>query len=213
MRPPFKTAGAIVAILAAGLLAAPVLAGEWTVIRQTGTVAYAFDGTCTDNPDGTTSCDGQSIDVFEGRLRLPGEPTRRGERVCYSEYSQTFDSSSGAFVAHHALFGCAFDAGTLDADKLSLIELEPTVVELTALECDASLCTESPAGSTIVEGRWTGVGPISSQKSKYRFDDGSCIQVNADKGSQRAATFVGSIASSDALMIEGTFTFRTTCPF
>jgi hypothetical protein len=213
MRPPFKTAGAIVAILAAGLLAAPVLAGEWTVVRQAGTQAYAFVGTCTDNPDGTTSCDGQSINVFEGRLQLPGEPTRRGEQVCYSEFSETFDPSSGAVVAYHALFGCALDAGTLDADRLTLIELEPTVVELTAMECDASTCTESPAGSTTVEGRWTGVGPISSQKSKYRFDDGSCIQVNADRGSQRAASFVGSIDATEALMSEGTFTFRTTCPF
>ncbi len=78
--------------------------------------------------------------------------------------------------------------------------------------CDPSGCTESDGGSITVNGTWTGVGPTISQRGRFRLDDGTCIQVNADKSKSRQATFEGSIDTLDARLGRGSFTFKTTCP-
>jgi len=213
MRSRFKPASVVLAILAALLIAAPVAAASpWVTFKQSGTSAFAFNGECTENADGTVTCESQSIDVFEGTVKQSGERTRSEERVCYSEFTDTFDPQTGEGESS-GVFGCTFDAGTLTIDNLTSITLAPTVIELTALECDSSGCTESPAGSITVHGTWTGVGPTVTQKSRFTFDDGTCIQVNADRGSFRQATFEGSIEATQAMMGEGTFTFRTSCTF
>jgi hypothetical protein len=215
MRSGFRPASVILTILVTITLAAPAAAASpWTTVKQSGTNAFAFTPqSCTDNADGTITCEGTSVDVFEGTIKQSGEPTRRGEQACYSESSFTFDPDTGEPVASRSLFGCALDAGTLTVDNLTSISLAPTVIELTEVVCDESTCTESPGGTTTVEGTWTGVGPITSHKGKFRFDDGSCIQVNADKGSSRQASFEGSLEAQDARIGQGSFTFRTTCSF
>lgn len=214
MRSGFRPASVIIAILATIALAAPVSAASpWMTFKQSGTNAFAFNGDCTDNGDGTMTCEGQSVDVFKGTIKQSGEPTRKGEQVCYSEHSDTFDADTGEPIESHFVFGCTFDAGTLTIDNLTSVALAPTVIELTAVDCDPSGCTESAAGSTTVEGTWTGVGPTSSQKGKFKFDDGTCIQVSADKSTSREAVFEGSIEADLAMIGQGTFTFRTSCTF
>jgi hypothetical protein len=214
MRKGFRLAGAVAALLTALVVATPVAASSpWTVFNQTGTNAYAFGYECSDNPDGTMTCDGQSIDVFEGKLHEAGEPNRPTEQTCYGEFNETFDPNSGELIDYHALFGCTFGAGTLTVDGLTTITLEPTVIDLVAIECDATECTETPDGSTVVHGVWTGVGPTFSQKGKNRFDDGSCLQVNAERSSFRGGSFEGSFEATEAQLHQGTFTFRTDCPF
>lgn len=82
------------------------------------------------------------------------------------------------------------------------------------IECDESFeCTETPAGSTTVYGTWTGVGPVMSQKGRFTWDDGTCVQVQADKGSFREASFTGSFDAQFAQISSGRSTFRTTCVF
>ncbi len=213
MRPHFRLASAIVALMAAILVAAPVAASSpWTVYGQTGTNAYAYNGDCTDNGDGTVTCSGESLDVFEGKLHEAGLPNRATEQTCYSQYTETFDPNGEDSIDYHALFGCTFSAGALSADHLDTITLAPTTIELTAIECDAAKnCTESPGGSTVVAGTWTGVGPTYSQKGRSRFSDGACIEVYADRSSFREASFEGSIAAIGAQIHVGTFTVRTDC--
>lgn len=213
MRPHFRLASAIVAFMAAILVAAPVAASSpWTVYGQTGTNAYAYGSECTDNTDGTTTCHNRSIDVFEGKLHEAGMPNRTTEQTCYSEYTETFDPNTWDTTDYHALFGCTFDAGALGTDHIATITLAPTTVELTAIECDAEKnCTETPAGSTVVSGTWTGVGPTYISKAKDKFGDGSCIEVDADRSSFRDASFDGSIAATGAQIHVGTFTVRTDC--
>lgn len=58
---------------------------------------------------------------------------------------------------------------------------------------------------------WTGTGPIFSHKGKSRFDDGTCVQVNADKTRSREASFDGSIEAQWATIGDGSFTFRSNC--
>ena len=213
MRSRFKPASVVLAILAAIILAAPLAAASpWVTFKQSGTSAFAFTGDCTENPDGTVTCTSESITVFEGTIKQSGEPTRKGDQICYGESSDTFDPNTGEGESQGS-FGCTFDAGTLTIDDLTSITLAPTVIELTAFDCDPSGCTESPGGSTIVDGTWTGVGPIFSHKGKFKFDDGTCVQVNADKGQFRQASFEGSFEATDASMGEGSFTFRTNCTF
>lgn len=213
MHPRLRIMSAVVALGAALLIAMPVSAtSQWTTSSQAGISAFASNQTCTDNPDGTVTCQGQSITVFEGSTKASGEPTRKGEQACYSEFAETFDPTTGEGQAH-GLFGCALDARTLVSDGLTSITLAPTVIELSAFECNATGCTESPAGSATVDGEWTGVGPILSQKGKFKFDDGACVQVNADKGRFRQASFQGSIDATEASIADGSFTFRTNCSF
>jgi hypothetical protein len=215
MRSHFRPASVILAIVSAIVLAAPVAAtSPWTTFKQSGTNAFAGSTECTDNGDGTVTCEGESLDVFEGTMKASGEPNRTGEQACYTEFSDTFDQNTGEPIESHVVFGCALDAGTLTVDDLTSIALAPTVIELTAVDCDASDCTESEGGATTVDGTWTGEGPIFTQKSKFRFDDGTCMQVSADKSRSREASFEGSIDDPQfAMMAEGTFTFRTSCGF
>ena len=213
MRSRYKPASVVLAILAALLIAAPVAAANpWQTFKQSGTNAFVFAQVCTENPNRTVTCEGESLDIFEGTTRQSGQPTVSGERVCYGQFTDTFNPRTGEGESS-GVFGCTLDAGTLTIDNLTSITLAPTVIELTALDCDSTGCTESPAGTITVHGTWTGVGPIVTQKGRFTFDDGTCIQVNADRGSFRQATFDGSIAATQAMMGEGTFTFRTSCAF
>ena len=75
MRPRSRLASAIVALMAAILVAAPVAASSpWTTSKQSGTSAFAYNEACSDNADGTVTCEGQSVNVFEGTIRESGEP-------------------------------------------------------------------------------------------------------------------------------------------
>jgi hypothetical protein len=214
MRSGFRSASLIIAILAALTIAAPVAAAnQWTVSRQSGTNAFAYNDSCLDNPDGTVMCAGQSLNVFEGRIVEPGMPTSSGEQVCYSDQRLTFDPTTGEIRDSESRFGCARTAGKITIRKLNSLTLAPTVVELTEAVCDATQCTETPAGSITVYGTWIGAGPTLSQSGRFRFDDGTCIQVHAEKSKTRLASFEGSIDSIDARIGTGTFVFKTTCPF
>jgi hypothetical protein len=214
MRSRSRPTSVTLAILATIILVMPVAAADpWVTFKQTGTNAFAFSSECTDNPGPTVTCSGESLDVIEGSMKQSGQPTRSGQQVCYSDFTDTFNPRTGESVESRSLFGCTFDAGTLTINNLTSITLAPTVIELTLFECDGPECTESPGGSTTVSGTWTGVGPTVTQKSRFTFDDGTCIQVNADRGSFRQATFEGSIEAMDARIGEGTFTFRTNCVF
>jgi uncharacterized membrane protein len=214
MRPRFRLASAIAAILAAMLLAAPAAAANPTfVFKETGTSAFAFNGECVDDPDGTTTCESQSIDVFKGTTKQTGEPTFKGQRVCYSESSDTFNTNIGQPIESHALFGCTLLGRTVSLNNLTSITLAPTVIELTRFDCVGVDCAESDGGITTVAGTWTAFGPITRQSGKFKFDDGTCFQVNADKSRSRQASFVGTIAAVDARIAMGSFSFRTNCPF
>jgi hypothetical protein len=168
---------------------------------------------CTENSDGTVTCSGESLYVFEGTMKASGARPTQGEQVCYSRYTDTFDPDTGELIDSDNVSGCALDAGTVTTNDLDSIVLAPTIIELMTFECDEFGCTETPAGSTTVYGTWTGVGPVISQKGRFTWDDGMCIQVQADKGSYRDASFSGSFDAQFAQVSSGRSSFRTTCMF
>jgi hypothetical protein len=214
MRSSTRLLGGIVGILAAGLLATPVAAASPSYVsKESGTSAYAYTEECADNTDGTVTCESSSLDVFKGVTKQSGLPTFRGDRACYSSSTYTFDPNSGTPGESNGLFGCAFHSGTLRINRLISISLAPTSVELTRVECSATECTETPAGTITISGTWTGVGPTSTSKGRFRFDDGTCVQVNAERSRSRQATFVGTLAGANARMATGSFSFRSNCEF
>jgi len=215
MRSRSRPAGLIAALVAVLTLAAPAAAASpWVTFSQSGTVANADTQHCADNPDGTVTCSGESLSVFEGKIKAPGERARQGDVVCYNRFSFTFDPISGEPLDDESVSGCTFDAGTLSIDNLTSVTLDPTLVELVSIDCTGeSECTETPAGSTTVHGTWTGTGPITQQSGKFRVDDGTCVQMQAERASFRDASFEGSFDTTSAGLSSGTFTMRTSCAF
>jgi hypothetical protein len=206
--------GVILAILAALIIAAPTAAASpWTSFSQSGISASADTSDCIDNTDGTVTCSGEGLFVFEGKIKTAGEKPRSGDEVCYSWHTDTFDPETGETVESESLFGCALDAGTLTADNLTSVVLAPTLIELMTFTCDESECTEVPAGSITVEATWSGVGPIIKQAGRFHYDDGTCVQVDSQKGAFREASFDGPFEVSFAQLSEGSSTFRTNCDF
>ena len=210
-----RPAGLIAALVAVLTLAAPAAAtSPWVNFSQSGTAANADTQQCAENTDGTVTCSGESLSVFQGKIKAPGERSRQGDVVCYNRFMFTFDPASGVPVDEESVSGCTFDAGTLSVDKLTSVVLDPTIVELVSIDCsDEAECTETPAGSATVQGVWNGAGPITQQSGKFRFDDGTCVQMQAEKAIFREASFDGSFESTSAGLSSGTFTMRTSCAF
>lgn len=212
MRTRFRLMAQVVAAIFVLAFAGPALgASDWQTFRQSGTNAYAFAEACAED-GAVVTCTGESLDAFEGRIRETGQPTRNVEQVCYNEYTLNYDQLTGEILGSIGRAGCSFNAGTLEIDRLTSVSLASTTIDLTEYVCDESSCTEAPGGSTAVHGTWTGIGDITASKGKFRVDDGTCIQVSADKGTSREAVFVGSVDAVGARIGDGSFTFRTTCP-
>jgi len=211
--------GPIVAALVALIVTTgPVSAAPWQfVLREAGTSAYAeADGTCTDNGDGTTTCGGTVIDVFEGRSKERGTSTVHSERACYSQLAGTFDTETGEPIDISGVVGCAFDSGTISIKNLRSITLAATEIELIEVHCDVDSCTEDVGGSIVVQGKFTGEGPIGRDRSKFRLDDGTCILADSSQGRFRGASFTGRVdgvplTSAIAAMGAGMFRLRISC--
>ena len=208
----------VAALVALIVMTGPVSAAPWQfVFRETGTSAYAeAGGTCTDNGDGTTTCDGTVIDVFEGRSKERGTSTIHYERACYSQLSGTFDIETGEPIELSGVVGCAFDSRTISIKNLRSITLAATEIELVAIHCDADSCTEDAAGSIVVRGKFTGEGPVGRDRSKFRLDDGTCILADSSQGRFRGASFSGAVdgvplTSAVGAMGAGTFRLRLSC--
>jgi hypothetical protein len=191
--------------------ATPVAAvGPWAAASQSGVQAYASNDACTESADGTIACAGEFISVFSGTTKSTGAPTEKGQQVCYSSYTATFDADTGVGDSR-GVAGCAIGGRTVDIDALDSVTLDATVIELLEFVCDATTCTETPAGTVSVSGSWIGVGSILRQASRQRLDDGSCLQLYADRGRVRSATFQGSITASEAAIRDGMFSLKSSC--
>lgn len=208
----------VAALIALIVMTGPVSAAPWQfVFREAGTSAYAeADATCTDNGDGTVTCEGTVIDVFEGRSKERGTSTVHSERACYSRFSGTFDTETGEPIELSGVVGCAFDSGTISIKGLRSITLAATEIELIAVHCDADSCTEEVGGSIVVRGKFTGQGPVGRDRSKFRLDDGTCILADSSQGRFRGASFTGAVdgvplTSAIAAMGAGTFRLRISC--
>ena len=208
-----------VALGAVILLTSPTLAAKWDFTgSQSGVSGSAqSEFVCIDNGDGTETCSSSAIFVFVGRSKSTGTPMEHVEDVCYGDFSDTFVTDTGEPVEFTSRFGCVDAGDAITVDDLSTISLEPTEIPLTEVVCDLESCSdEVPGGTVVVEGEWTGFGPITKQKSRFHFDDGICISMDSQRGTFRQADFTGTVNSEPfvaefAEISDSTFTFRSGC--
>src|SRR3954453_11698413 len=73
-RSAFAALAAVVVLAGSAAAASPA-----QTFKESGTSAFAFTGDCTANTGGTTTCENQSIDVFEGTAKATGEPNFKGD--------------------------------------------------------------------------------------------------------------------------------------
>ena len=210
----------VAALVALVVVTGHVSAAPWQfVFREAGTSAFAeADASCSDNGDGTATCSGTVIDVFEGRSKERGTSTVHSERACYSQLVGTFDTETGDPIELSGVVGCAFDSGTVSIRGLRSITLAATEIELIAVQCDAESCTEDVAGSIVVQGKFMGEGPIGRDRSKFRLDDGICMMADSSQGRYRGASFSGRadgvpFTSTSGAMGAGMFRLRMSCEF
>jgi hypothetical protein len=194
--------GALGAILMVFVLAAPVAAD--TTGGGNGTLAIAFhDGGCTDNLDGTVTCSQKELDAFKGKLT--------GDRVCYDEFTITFDESTGDPISSHEVFGCNDNPGTVSANKLTSVTVASTDISLTTLDCTVDDCTEGDGGAISVDAVWTGIGKTFKSSSSSHYRDPFCVEVDRTKSTARNATFDGPFSATDAQISVGFSSFRIRC--
>jgi hypothetical protein len=191
-------------------------ASPWISIRQQGISAASQRVECTENGDGTLTCEVELLDAFRGRLKFSGSPTTHAEQVCYEKLNVTVDAETGELIDGSAVAGCALDANTVTVRSLGSITLARTRIELTKLTCDAFDCTEHSAGHATVQGRWTSAGRAIRARDRFAFDDGFCLEVVALQARDREARFRGTVdgsplAADISLVSAGTFRLRVRC--
>jgi hypothetical protein len=217
MRRRHRIVACLVGLIGALTISASAFgAGPWLSIRQQGVSAASVHIACTDNGDGTQSCEAEVLSAFRGKVKISGSPTLHGEQVCYEKLTATVDAATGDMIEGHGAFGCAFDAGTLKVRSLASIVLRSTRVDLATVSCNAAGCVTGPGGQVTVKGTWTSAGRALRSHSRFRIDDGMCLAVLATQARARQASFRGTaggarITSDVALVGSGIFRFRTTC--
>lgn len=191
-------------------------ASPWISIRQQGISAVSQRVDCTENHDGTLSCEAELLDAFRGKLKFSGSPTVHAEQVCYQKLNVTVDAETGDLIEGSAVAGCALDANSVKVRSLGSITLARTRIELTRLTCDAVDCTEHAAGHATVQGRWTSAGRAMRARDRFAFDDGFCLEVVSVQARGRDAAFRGTVngsalAADISLVSAGTFRLEVRC--
>src|SRR5919198_4824364 len=166
-------------------------ASPWLSLRQHGVGAVSAQIGCTDNGDGTASCETEVLQVFQGTVKVTGDPTLHGQQVCYEKLSVTFDADSSLVIDGHGLFGCALDTGTIRTRQLSSVVLARTSLEVVELSCDASGCDSEQTRTVVVSAKWTGVGRTIPSRGHFRLDEGDCLDIESTQGRAREARFTG----------------------
>ncbi|MDP9482226.1 MAG: hypothetical protein M3P84_03285 [Chloroflexota bacterium] len=218
MRRPRLLLIALACVLASFGFAAPVVAGGHEGYKETGVTVEASQEVCSS--DGT-SCDFAYIYAFVGKSKDLGDVFYGGtysQKVLYTRDHATFDSA-GNFLGSTGVIGAVFDMGTIAASGVQSLNLAPTTIAVHSYTCDPGepFCTPTgDAGTVVVEGRWTGVGPTTKHKNKSRIRDDACVEINRDKGQSRAAQFSGTVGGvafvpTAATILEGTILFKWKC--
>jgi hypothetical protein len=109
-------------------------------------------------------------------------------------------------------------SGAIKIDgKLLSATLAPTTVTVEDQACEKFGCEPGTARDIVVSASWTGFGPLSTQKYRSAFDDGTCRNHDAFKGSNRQADVTGSFDGHDLAaerygnLSSGKYTFRSSC--
>ena len=214
----FATALVLLALAAAPVAAHGIPAEDFSFSRS-GLSAEASTQECVDNADATTTCSGTGIFLFAGKTRTGGEGANRGIELCAYAYTYTYVTATGETIDYSEGNGCTTElgAGSVIAKDLSTATLTPTTVTIQGQICDEFGCV--PAGdprSVVVEGTWTGVGPVFRNSFRSVTDDGVCVFRDRSSGTFREATFSGTfdgqpLEAQYASLSNGKFSFSASC--
>lgn len=208
-------------VLSTGSAAADTSPGGDARFSQNGKSAEASSGECTSNGDGTTTCSSVGISVFAGKMSDSISGVTHANQVCAFIDNVTFDDETGEPVGEPIFeSGCEVDlpSGRLVfGTKLTTARLATTTVAVQQFVCDEFSCEAGASRNVTVVGTWTAFGPTMSSKFRSTFDDGTCRFAESGRGSNREASFVGSVdgvslgADTFASINDGRFTFRSRC--
>ncbi len=215
--------GFATALLLLGLAAAPVAAdtfpSEDFSFSRSGLSAETSTQECVENADATTTCSGMGIFLFAGKTRTGGEGANRGTELCAYVYTYTYVTATFETIDYSEEFGCTTElgAGSVIAKDLSTATLTPTTVTIQGQICDEISC--EPAGDPrdiVVEGTWTGVGPVIRESYRSVVDDGVCVFRDRSSGTFRDATFSGTFDGQPfeaqySSLRNGKFSFSVSC--
>ena len=208
-------------VLSAGSVAAdtePGGDGTWTQNGKSAD-AYAYGG-CVLNEDATASCTDIGVSVFVGKMSSSLSSVTHGNQVCVYIDRYTYDTESGDLVNETLGQGCDVDvpSGTITFAKgLSSVTLRSRTISVERTICDAQECAPGSNRNLSVSGVWTAVGPTFVSKYRYSGDDGTCRYDESGKGSNRDATFAGTVdglvvdAESSGTIRDGKSSFRSRC--
>jgi hypothetical protein len=194
---------ALLSVTAASVVAAPNVTEQWSWTQQ-GLSAEASEGDCTTVGDSTT-CQGGGVWVFSGKMREQGSGAVVGTEVCVYNYTDTFNETTGEPISYTYESGCTRDvgAGTSIDRALGSATIGLTTVTLTSETCDQTACTPVGTRDVDVEGTWTGAGLVSRQSNRSTYDDGVCVFRDSFRGTNRNASFEGSI-DGQPFVVDGT---------
>jgi hypothetical protein len=208
-------------VLSAGTALADTTPPASGTFTQNGTSADVFGSSCTPNGNDTTTCSDVGLFVFAGKMSDSFSGVSHGNQVCANVGTYTFDDATGDLVGDPVFeSGCEVDLprGTLQVGKdLSSVALATTSVEIYQYVCDEFTCEPVASRDIEVAGAWTGVGPTYATKYRSSQNDGTCRYNDSGKGTNREATFAGTIdgqsPSGDvgASIANGKFSFRSRC--
>jgi len=209
-------------VLSTGSVAADTTPGGDGTFTQNGTTAEAFGSDCTPNGNDTTTCSEIGLSVFVGKMSDSFSGVSHANQVCAYVANYTYDDITGDPVGDPVFeSGCEVDlskAAIRIGRNLSSVTVASTTVSIAEYICDEFTCEPGASRDITVVGTWTGVGPISSSKSRSTYDDGTCRSSDSGKGSSREATFVGTVdgqtitgEKSYAAISNGKFTYRSQC--
>ena len=216
MRRRHRSIGLLVGLVAAITVASSAAASGWLTIRQQGVSALTQRLDCTENGDGTLSCDGELMAVFKGTIRISGTPTTKSDQVCYERLTATVDAETGALIEGTAATGCALDTHNVRVRSIGSVTLASTRVDLASLTCDENGCVETPAGHLTVRGSWSSAGRALVSRQRFRFDDPICTDILQTQGRARDASFRGFVdgvrmGGGISVVSTGTFRLKTRC--
>ncbi|HET7495385.1 MAG TPA: hypothetical protein VFJ80_08040 [Candidatus Limnocylindrales bacterium] len=208
---------ALLALTTAGSALADTGGGGPVNVSSSGSSASLFTSDCTSNRNRTTTCHDTNVFAFVGMDHDKlGRVIQKRSEACLFLDTYTFDDRTGNFISGSSESGCAegLPSSALQISKLTSAALGATIT-VTAYDCSQDPCVPISSRDVDVSATWTGTGSITSQKSRFVYDDGVCFQVSADKSSYRGATVSGtvdgtSIANADANLSDGRFTFKST---
>jgi hypothetical protein len=208
-------------VLSAGTVAADTTPPASGTFTQNGTSAEVYSSSCTPNGDDTTTCSDLGLFVFAGKMSDSFSGVTHGSQVCASVGTYTIDDATGEPVGEPVFeSGCEVDLpkGTVQIGKnLSSVAVATITIEIYEYVCDEHTCVPSSSRDIAAGGTWTGVGPTYASKYRSSQDDGTCRFNDAGKGSNRQATFAGTIDGQSpsgevwASIANGKFTYRSRC--